>query len=116
MWIVRHAAATKPRRRSRVGALVCMTDHAFAQAPWRCVIASLAGAIVSGAVLCFAADAASAEEPLKLAGSQLEPVKWSELSGWASDDHLAAFAAYQAGCRAARKRPRTDDHGRSPAP
>ena len=121
MWIVRHAAATKPRRRSRVGvrtrtqtvpvcdALVCMTDHAFAQAPWRCVIASLAGAIVSGAVLCFAADAASAEEPLKLAGSQLEPVKWSELSGWASDDHLAAFAAYQAGCRAARKRPRTDD-------
>ena len=54
-------------------------------------------------------EESSKHEPLKLAGSQIEPVKWSELSGWASDDHLAAFAAYQAGCRAARKRPRTDD-------
>jgi membrane-bound lytic murein transglycosylase A len=52
----------------------------------------------------------SKQDPLKFAGSQLEPLKWSELSGWASDDHLAAFAAYQAGCRAARRRPRTDDH------
>jgi membrane-bound lytic murein transglycosylase A len=52
----------------------------------------------------------SKQEPLKFVGSQLEPLKWSELSGWASDDHLAAFAAYQAGCRAARRRPRTDDH------
>ena len=50
-------------------------------------------------------EKSSKHEPLKLAGSQIEPVKWSELSGWASDDHLAAFAAYQAGCRAARKRP-----------
>ena len=52
----------------------------------------------------------SKQEPLKFVGSQLEPLKWSELSGWASDDHLAAFAAYQAGCRASRRRPRTDDH------
>jgi membrane-bound lytic murein transglycosylase A len=52
----------------------------------------------------------SKQDPLKFAGSQLEPLKWSELSGWASDDHLAAFAAYQAGCRASRRRPRTDDH------
>ena len=48
------------------------------------------------------------EGPLKLAGSQLEPVKWSELAGWAADDHLEAFAAYQAGCRVLRKTPRTD--------
>jgi membrane-bound lytic murein transglycosylase A len=51
---------------------------------------------------------ASAQLPLKLSGSQLEPVQWSELAGWAADDHLAAFAAYQAGCRAARKTQRTD--------
>lgn len=83
-----------------------------------------------GAILCFAAGAASAQErskqepskpelqklelskpePLKFAGFQLEPIKWSELAGWAADDHLAAFAAYQAGCRASRKKPRTDDH------
>jgi membrane-bound lytic murein transglycosylase A len=52
----------------------------------------------------------SKQDPLKFAGSQLEPLKWSELAGWATDDHLAAFAAYEAGCRAARRRPRSDDH------
>src|SRR6516162_2109812 len=51
---------------------------------------------------------ASAQLPLKLSGSQLEPVQWSELAGWAADDHLAAFAAYQASCRAARKVRRID--------
>jgi membrane-bound lytic murein transglycosylase A len=52
---------------------------------------------------------ASAQLPLKLSGSQLEPVQWSELAGWTADDHLAAFAAYQASCRAARKIQRTGD-------
>src|SRR5215472_13549643 len=51
---------------------------------------------------------ASAQLPLKLSGSQLEPVKWSELAGWTADDHLAAFAAYQASCRAAHKLRRAD--------
>jgi membrane-bound lytic murein transglycosylase A len=37
-------------------------------------------------------------DPLKIPDSQLEPVKWSELDGWASDDHGAAFAAFQASC------------------
>ena len=45
-------------------------DRAFAQPAVRGVVASLVGAI-----LCFTASAASAEEPLKLADSQLEPVK-----------------------------------------
>jgi peptidoglycan lytic transglycosylase A len=63
-----------------------------------------------GAILYFAANAASAEEPLKLANSQLEPVKWNELAGWTADDHLAAFATYQTSCQALRKM-RTDDHG-----
>src|ERR1700730_649413 len=52
---------------------------------------------------------ASAQLPLKLSGSHLEPVKWSELAGWTADDHLAAFAAYQASCRVARKTQRTGD-------
>jgi membrane-bound lytic murein transglycosylase A len=76
----------------------------------RCVVASLIGAI-----LCLMAGAASAEEPgqepLKLPGSQLEPVKWTELAGWRADDHLAAFAAYQTSCQASRKIRRTDHHG-----
>jgi membrane-bound lytic murein transglycosylase A len=84
-------------------AIVCLkTDRAFAQAAVRGVVASLVGAI-----LCFTASA-WAEEPLKLADTQLEPVKWTELAGWRSDDHLAAFAAYRTSCQALRK---TDDHG-----
>src|SRR5262249_10212932 len=39
-----------------------------------------------------------------------EPVKWAELAGWTADNHLAAFAAYQASCRALRKRS-SDDRG-----
>jgi len=88
-------------------AIACMkTDRAFAQAAVGGVVASLVGAI-----LCFTASAAWAEEPLKLADSQLEPVKWTELASWSTDDHLAAFAAYRTSCQALRKTPRTDDHG-----
>jgi membrane-bound lytic murein transglycosylase A len=53
----------------------------------------------------------SKQDPLKSSGNQFEPLKWSELTGWAADDHLAAFAAYQAGCRTARRKPRSDERG-----
>jgi membrane-bound lytic murein transglycosylase A len=66
--------------------------------------------LLVGAILCSTASTASAEEPLKLAGSQLEPIKWTELAGWPADDHLAAFTAYQASCHALRKIRHTDDH------
>jgi hypothetical protein len=61
-----------------------------------------------GAILCSTGSAALTQVPLKLAGSQLEPVKWTKLAGWSTDDHLAAFAAYQASCQALRKG-HTDD-------
>jgi membrane-bound lytic murein transglycosylase A len=82
------------------------TGRGVAQTSERGVVASLVAAIV-----CFTAGAASAEGPLSLAGSQLEPVKWSELAGWTTDDHLAAFAAYLASCQALRKIQRNDDRG-----
>jgi membrane-bound lytic murein transglycosylase A len=69
-------------------------------------------ASVVGVILCLTANAASAEEPLKLADSQLEPVKWTELAGWTADDHLAAFAAYETSCQALRKMRRADERGR----
>jgi membrane-bound lytic murein transglycosylase A len=81
-------------------------DRAHAQTCGGGLVASLFGAII-----CFTAGGASAEGPLKLAGSQLEPVKWTELAGWTADDHLAAFAAYQTSCQALRKTRRTDDRG-----
>ena len=50
------------------------------------------------------------DEPFKLADSQLEPVKWTDVEGWAADDQLAAFAAYQTSCQPFLKikRPRDD--------
>jgi membrane-bound lytic murein transglycosylase A len=82
------------------------TDCAFVQAAVRGAVASLVGAI-----LCFRASATWAEEPLKLADAQLEPIEWTELASWRTDDHLAAFAAYRTSCQALHKTPRTDDRG-----
>jgi peptidoglycan lytic transglycosylase A len=99
-------------RTSRAGVRVCdafaclKTDCGFAHPSVRAVVAS-----VVGVILCLTANAALAEEPLKLADSQLEPVKWTELAGWSADDHLAAFAAYQTSCQALRKMRRADERG-----
>ena len=80
------------------------TGRARAQSSGRGVVSLV------GAMIWFTTTAAFAEGPVKFASSQLEPIKWSELAGWTADDHLAAFAAYQASCQALRKR-RTDDRG-----
>src|SRR5689334_13898073 len=72
----------------------------------RAVLASIA------AGLCFVGAACAADDdPLTLLDSQLEPIKWSDIEGWTTDDHLAAFATYRASCQpflALRKRPRDE--------
>jgi membrane-bound lytic murein transglycosylase len=82
------------------------TGREFAQVSGGGVVASLIGAF-----LFFITTAAVAEGPLKSPGSQLEPMKWNELSGWTADDHLAAFAAYQTSCQALLKTRRSEDRG-----
>jgi membrane-bound lytic murein transglycosylase A len=37
--------------------------------------------------------------PIQFPDTQYEPVDWSNLDGWANDDHAAAFAAFLASCR-----------------
>jgi membrane-bound lytic murein transglycosylase A len=68
----------------------------------RISIAQIAvGRIVAGVVwLAATVVAASGQniDPLNIPDTQLEPVKWSELDGWARDDHGAAYAAFQASC------------------
>jgi membrane-bound lytic murein transglycosylase A len=66
---------------------------------------------ITATALCLAglAHAQETGEPFKLADSQLEPVKWADVEGWAADDHLAAFAAYQASCQILRKLKRASD-------
>jgi membrane-bound lytic murein transglycosylase len=41
----------------------------------------------------------AAPGPLMLPDTQLEPMDWSALDGWATDDHAAAFATFLASCR-----------------
>jgi membrane-bound lytic murein transglycosylase A len=38
--------------------------------------------------------------PIRFADTRLEPVAWADLEGWATDDHVAAFATFTASCRA----------------
>ena len=91
--------------RSICDAITCVkTNCGGVQPLGRGVVASLFGAILS-----LTANAASADEPLKLPDSQLEPVKWTQVAGWTTDDHLAAFAAYQTSCRGLRNTRRTED-------
>jgi membrane-bound lytic murein transglycosylase A len=48
-------------------------------------------------------------DPLQIPDTQLEPIQWSELAGWASDDHGAAFAAFQASCEAFNRQRQLSD-------
>ena len=73
--------------------------------------ACIALAIIAG-VPSHAQRANAFEEPFKLEDTQLEPVTWSDLTGWAADDHLTAFAAFQTGCRPLRKVQRQPDDQR----
>src|SRR5262249_19778954 len=99
--LYRSGVAVSPSR-----ACGCMqTGRAHRQAFGRSAVASLIATIA-----CLTVTAAFAEGPLKFPDSQFEPIKWAELAGWTDDDHLAAFAAYQASCHALRKRS-SDDRG-----
>ena len=71
------------------------------------------GSIAAAALwLSSPACAEPGDEPLKLADSQLEPIKWGDVDGWAADDHLAAVAAFQVSCQTFRNAKRPDDDNR----
>jgi peptidoglycan lytic transglycosylase A len=38
--------------------------------------------------------------PIEVSGAQYAPVSWSEVAGWNQDDHLQAYKAFRASCRA----------------
>ena len=71
-------------------------------APFFSALRSIPIALV---ILCGgAADAlaARASQPpgLKIPNSQIEPLNWTDLDGWADDDHAAAFKTFQESCKA----------------
>ncbi len=58
--------------------------------------------IGTAALLLAIAGAAPAlaRNPLKLPGTQYEPIAWAQIDGWADDDHDAAFATFLQSCKA----------------
>jgi membrane-bound lytic murein transglycosylase A len=44
--------------------------------------------------------AAAQVSTVKIPNSQLEPLAWSDLGGWAEDDHMAAFKTFMDSCKA----------------
>ena len=65
--------------------------------------ALLAGIAATTLWLAGPARADTGDGPLQLPDSQLEPIKWTQIEGWAADDHKAAFDAFQVSCQPFRK-------------
>jgi len=69
--------------------------RAFRPATSLILLASLAAGCAS------AVTPAAAQEPaVKIPNSQLEPLAWSDLGGWAEDDHMSAFKTFMDSCKA----------------
>ena len=58
---------------------------------------------------CVAPAGGATPGPLKIPNAALAPVPWSDLEGWAADDHAEAFAAFVASCQAVVRRSSADD-------
>jgi len=61
------------------------------------------GRIAAAAILIAGASVAAPAQgqlidPLNIPDTQLEPMRWSDLDGWAADDHDAALAVFRASC------------------
>ncbi len=48
-------------------------------------------------------------DPFKFPDAQLEPAQWTDLNGWATDDHIAAFTAFLTSCQPFLKESRPRD-------
>jgi membrane-bound lytic murein transglycosylase A len=65
--------------------------------------ASWSASLAAAALCCIAAGMvagahAQDADPLKLPDTQLEPIGWAAIDGWAADDHVASFSAFQKSC------------------
>jgi membrane-bound lytic murein transglycosylase A len=63
---------------------------------------TLKAGLVAGAALVALTSGARAEgrNPMKISEAQYEPTMYSDIAGWAEDDHDAAFASYRNSCKA----------------
>jgi membrane-bound lytic murein transglycosylase A len=61
---------------------------------------TVAAMTLAAAIAGSLAPAVGRERPLVLRNAQIEPVAWTALDGWASDDQTAADAAFRTSCTA----------------
>src|SRR5687767_2061980 len=61
-----------------------------------CILLASLGVACASGMTAAAAQVSS----VKIPNSQLEPLAWSDLSGWAEDDHRAAFKTFMDSCKA----------------
>jgi membrane-bound lytic murein transglycosylase A len=61
--------------------------------------ALLGWSLLAAACLAAAPCYADGVDPLNIPDTQLEPVQWSDLDGWTTDDHAAAFATFLSSCK-----------------
>jgi membrane-bound lytic murein transglycosylase A len=92
-------------------------------APGRAVLSFVVGLPLFRLVAIFVVlvglqNAAGAEGggPLVFVDTQYEPVEWSGLEGWTSDDHAAAFAAFLGSCRTLQNRRHQSARDLTPIP
>jgi membrane-bound lytic murein transglycosylase A len=57
-------------------------------------------ALTFGLTVALAGTASAEPGSLKFREASLQPADWSQLDGWSSDDHAAAYATFRASCRA----------------
>ncbi|MGE3784787.1 MAG: murein transglycosylase A [Alphaproteobacteria bacterium] len=55
--------------------------------------------MLAAVVLAGGSAVPSPAEPFRFPDAQLEPATWSDLNGWAGDDHIAAFTAFLTSCQ-----------------
>ena len=70
-------------------------------------------AALIGVLLLSIDSAFAAPSPLRIAETELEPMAFEQLDGWAAEDHLAALSAFRSSCVAVRHRADRRDAGRA---
>lgn len=75
----------------------------------------LRAAAIIGLALAAQASAARSEphHPITIPNTQYEPVAWSDIEGWAEDDHAAAFMAFLKSCRPVVRSAAASEHAQS---
>jgi membrane-bound lytic murein transglycosylase A len=77
--------------------------------PTPSLLASVLSATLWVSPAAFAESPEGPPGPLTLPDAQIEPAKWTDIEGWAKDDQLAAFNAFQVSCQVIRKTKQAKD-------